>query len=115
VNDVLKNDLGAGVMPCGRFGATAAWLRLNVLTFNLLSVLKATALPVELSQARPKRLRLWVLCGAGRLIRHARQLVVRVGAGLRAGCGVLGQARRELQALAAQTRARTGPATRGAI
>ncbi len=26
VHDVLKNELAAGVLPCGRFGAKAAWL-----------------------------------------------------------------------------------------
>src|SRR5439155_1865133 len=31
VHDILKNDLAAGVLPCGRFGANAAWLRLAVL------------------------------------------------------------------------------------
>jgi hypothetical protein len=32
LHHVLKNELAAGVMPCGRFGANAAWLRLAVLT-----------------------------------------------------------------------------------
>ena len=26
VHDVLKNELAAGVLPCSRFGANAAWL-----------------------------------------------------------------------------------------
>ena len=47
----------AGVMPCGRFGANAAWLRLAVLTHNLMNALKRLALPPELMPARPKRLR----------------------------------------------------------
>lgn len=78
LHDVLKNDLGAGVMPCGRFGANAAWLRLNVLTCNLLTLLRTECLPDDLSRARPKRLRLWVFCRAGQLIHHARRLAVRV-------------------------------------
>jgi hypothetical protein len=36
-----------GVMPCGRFGANAAWLRLAVLTCNVLTALKRLALPRE--------------------------------------------------------------------
>jgi len=40
LHDVLKNDLGAGVMPRGRFGANAAWLRLNVLCYNLLTLIR---------------------------------------------------------------------------
>ena len=109
LNDVLKNDLGAGVMPCGRFGANAAWFRLNVLTYNLLSALKATALPARLSKARPKRLRLWVLGVGGRLIHHARQLIVRVRTCLRTGRALLVRAREQLQALAAGTQGRVAP------
>ena len=51
---VAKNELGLGILPCGRFGADAAWARLNVLAFNLLSFLKRTALPPSLKRARPK-------------------------------------------------------------
>jgi hypothetical protein len=45
VHDVIKNELAGGVMPCGRFGANAAWLRLAVLTYNVLTALKRLALP----------------------------------------------------------------------
>jgi hypothetical protein len=51
---VIKNELAGGVMPCGRFGANAAWLRLAVLTYNLLTALKRLALPPELLAARPQ-------------------------------------------------------------
>lgn len=60
VHDVIKNELGGGVLPCAAFGANAAWFRLSLLTYNLLSALKRLALPPELSSARPKRLRLVV-------------------------------------------------------
>jgi len=78
LHDVLKNDLGAGVMPCGRFGANAAWLRLNTLCYNLLTIVRTQGLPEELQKARPKRLRLWVLCRGGQIVHHARRLAVRV-------------------------------------
>jgi hypothetical protein len=77
-HDVLKNDLAAGVLPCERFGANAAWLRLNVLTYNLLSVLRRVALPKALERARPKRLRFLVFSTAAKVLTHARQLVARV-------------------------------------
>lgn len=35
VHEVIKSELAAGVLPCGRFGANAAWLRLAVLTHNI--------------------------------------------------------------------------------
>lgn len=80
IHDVLKNELAAGVLPCGRFGANAAWLRLAVLTHNVLTALKRLALPAELLSARPKRLRFLIFHTAGRLLHHARKLVLRLAA-----------------------------------
>jgi len=77
-HNVLKNELAAGVMPCSRFGANAAWLRLAVLTYNVMSALKRLALPPELLTARPKRLRFLVFHTAGRILHHARQVVCRL-------------------------------------
>jgi len=78
LHDVLKNELAAGVMPCGRFGANAAWLRLAVMTHNVLTALKRLALKPEWLRARPKRLRFHFFYSPGRLIRHARRLLARV-------------------------------------
>ena len=78
VHDVLKNELAAGVLPCGRFGANAAWLRLAVLTHNALTALKRLALPAELLQARPKRLRFLFFNTVGRLVQHARKTMLRL-------------------------------------
>jgi hypothetical protein len=77
-HDVLKNELAAGVMPCGRFGANAAWLRLAVLTYNVMSALKRLALPPEMLTARPKRLRFLVFNTAGRILHHARRVICRL-------------------------------------
>lgn len=74
IHDVLKNDLGAGVFPCGRFGSNAAWLRLCVLTHNLLRIVKELG-PAELKDARPKRLRLHLFAIPALLKSHARRLV----------------------------------------
>jgi hypothetical protein len=78
LHDVLKNELAAGVLPCGRFGANAAWLRLSTLTHNVLTAMKRLALPAELLRARPKRLRFLVFVQPGRFVRHARQLTLRL-------------------------------------
>ena len=80
VNDVLKNDLGAGVLPSKYFGANAAWLRLVVIAHNVLTALKWIALPAELLTARPKRLRFLIFNTPGRLVRHARRLLLRLAA-----------------------------------
>jgi DDE family transposase len=78
VHAITKNELGAAVPPCGRFGANAAWYRLSLLTYNVLSAMKSLALPPALSAARPKRLRFTVFTLAGRLVTHAGQLRLRV-------------------------------------
>ena len=80
VHDVLKNELAAGVLPCGRFGANAAWLRLAVITHNVLTALKRLALPAEYLSARPKRLRFVFLNLAGRVVHHARTIQLRLAA-----------------------------------
>jgi hypothetical protein len=78
LHDVLKNDLAAGVMPCGRLGANAAWLRLAVMTHNVLTALKRLALPEKWLTARPKRIRFQIFCSPGKLVSHARQTWLRV-------------------------------------
>ncbi len=80
IHDIVKNDLAGGVLPCGRFGANAAWLRLSYLSHNVLVALKRIALPPELLTARPKRLRFEIFVQAGRLVHHARQLLLRIAA-----------------------------------
>jgi hypothetical protein len=77
VHDVVKNELGGGVPPCGRFGANAAWFRLAVLAFNILSVIRRLG-PPELRKARPKRLRFRLFNLPATLVSHARYLVARI-------------------------------------
>jgi hypothetical protein len=80
VHDVTKNELGAGVLPCGRFGANAAWYRHSILTYNVLSAMKSLALAGALCRARPKRLRFALFTMAGRIAEHAGEIIVRVSA-----------------------------------
>ena len=75
---VLKNELGAGVYPCSRFHSNAAWLRLNVLTYNILSAMRKLVLPKELEKARPKTLRYHLFSTAAQVIHHARRIIVRL-------------------------------------
>ena len=69
-----------GVMPSQYFGANAAWLRLAVIAYNVLTALKRLALPAELLRARPKRLRFLIFNTAGRMVQHARKTMLRLAA-----------------------------------
>jgi hypothetical protein len=95
---VLTNELAAEALPSQKFGANAAWFRLNVLLYNLLSAFKRIALPEELHTARPKRLRFVLLNSIGKVVRHARETVLRL----------VGDARRQL-ADGARLALATGP------
>jgi hypothetical protein len=77
VHRVLKDELGAGVMPSARFGVNAAWFRINALTFNILTALKRRALPDRYRVARPKRLRFDLFTVPGRLVVHQSRVIVR--------------------------------------
>lgn len=79
LHDVTKNDLAAGLFPSGKFGANAAWYRLNLLTYNVLSVLRQRALPERFRHARPKRLRYEVFTVPAEIHSHARQVTARLG------------------------------------
>lgn len=77
---VLKDELGAGVYPSAKFGANAAWLRLQVLAFDLLELLKAVTLDKKYRKARPKRLRFAIFTQVGTLVTHARKQFMRITA-----------------------------------
>lgn len=75
---MLTNELAAEALPSQKFAANAAWFRLNVLLYNLLAAFKRIALPPELHKARPKRLRFVLLNTLGKVVRHARETVLRL-------------------------------------
>ena len=76
----LKYGVGLNHLPSGPFGANAAWYRLSLLAYNVLTVLKRHALPERLRDARPKRLRFEVFSLPAVLTEHARQLTAQVAA-----------------------------------
>lgn len=76
-HDVLMNELAGWALPSQKFGANAAWLRLNAILYNLLSAYKRVGLPEELREARPKRLRFLFINAVGKVVRHARETILR--------------------------------------
>ena len=69
-HDEVKNELGGGHVPSQRFGVNAAWFKLALLTYNLVSAIKGLCLEGEERTARMKRFRLLLIHVAGRMNRN---------------------------------------------
>lgn len=80
-HSVMKEDLAGGVLPSGGFGENAAWWAIMILAYNLNSIMKRRALGGGWAGKRMKAIRFAVICLPGRVMEHARQLVVRIAAG----------------------------------
>jgi hypothetical protein len=75
---VLKNDLMGGKLPSGNFGENAAWWWVTVLAFNLTIALKRLALDTSWMTKRMKAIRFSIINLPGRIVHHARELVIRI-------------------------------------
>lgn len=81
VHSVLKEDLAGGRLPSGQFGANAAWWAIAVLAFNLNSAVKQLALGDQWVTKRLKAVRFALINLAGRVVCHARKLLIRLARG----------------------------------
>jgi hypothetical protein len=77
VHDEVKNGLAGAHVPSQLMGANAAWFKLNLITYNLISAIKGLCLKPEERTARMKKFRLLVIHLAGRLNRNGCVLKLR--------------------------------------
>lgn len=96
---ILKEDLPGGRFPSGLFGANAAWWGVAVLAYNLLVIMQRLVLGEGWATKPLKALRFAVINLPGRVLRHARKLLVRIPQG-HPSHDVLLRARRRMAALA---------------
>ena len=78
VVSVLKSDLAGGRLPSRLFGANAAWWAIAVLAFNLSSAMKRLVLGGQWVSRRLKAVRFALIALPGRVMRHARRLIIRL-------------------------------------
>ncbi|MFH1141788.1 MAG: IS1380 family transposase [Chloroflexota bacterium] len=78
VHGVMKNDLAGGQLPSGQFGANAAWWTITMLAYNLNSLMKRLVMPEGWVPKRLKAMRVGYINIAGRVVTHARQLIIRL-------------------------------------
>lgn len=76
----VKNGFGTRGVPCGQQHANAAWFRIAALAYNLFLLQQAFGLPPELLRATVGTVRWRLYQTAGRLVHHARQLILKVAA-----------------------------------
>ena len=70
VHDEVKNWLGGGHMPSQHFAVNAAWFKLSLLTYNLVSATRGLCFSVEERTVRMKKFRLLLIHLAGRMNRN---------------------------------------------
>ncbi len=99
VHAVMKDDLAGGRLPSKLFGANAAWWGAMILALNLNTLMKRLVLGAGWITKRMKAIRYWVIDLPGRLVRHARQLTLRISTD-HPSAPLLIEARRTLAAMA---------------
>ena len=70
VHDEVKNELGGRHVPSQRFGVNAAWFKLTLLTYNLVSAIKGLCFEVDERTARMKQFRILLVNLMGRMNRN---------------------------------------------
>ena len=80
-HSIMKGDLAGGKFPSGLFGANAAWWQIMILAFNLDSAVKRLVLGGSWVNRRLKAIRFWLIKIPGRVLIHARSLIVRLVGG----------------------------------
>ena len=81
VHDEVKNALGGGHLPSQHFNANAAWFKLSLLAYNIVSATRRMCLSAADRTVRMKRFRLLVINLAGRMSRFQCTLRLRFCAG----------------------------------
>jgi Transposase DDE domain group 1 len=75
---IMKEDMAGGKLPSAAFGSNAAWWAIMILALNLNAAMKQLALEGSWVTKRMKALRFSLINLPGRVLTHARELVIRL-------------------------------------
>ncbi len=98
VHSTEKSELAGGQFPSSKFGANAAWWQIMVMAFNLNALMKRLALPAAFKKKQLKAIRFYIIGVAGRVVKHARRLIMKLGA---KAAAMMNEIRRRILALTA--------------
>lgn len=77
----MKEDFAGAKLPSGSFGENAAWWWIMILSMNLNQAMKRLVLGGNWVAKRMKAIRFALINLPGRIVRHSRQLVIRLSKG----------------------------------
>ncbi len=77
-HSIMKEDLAGGKLPSSAFGENAAWWWIMILAFNLNSAMKRLVLEESWAAKRMKAIRFSLIGLPGRVLEHARGLMIRL-------------------------------------
>jgi hypothetical protein len=77
-HSIMKEDLAGGKLPSSAFGENAAWWWIMILAFNLNSAMKRLVLEESWAARRMKAIRFSLIGLPGRVLDHARGLIIRL-------------------------------------
>ncbi|MCU0663720.1 MAG: IS1380 family transposase [Myxococcota bacterium] len=77
-HSIMKSDLAGGTLPSKFFGANAAWWQIMLLAFNFNSAMKHLVLGGAWASRRLKALRFGFINVVGRIVHHARHMVMKL-------------------------------------
>jgi hypothetical protein len=79
----LKHQINLNHLPLGQFNSNCLYFTVGLLAYNLLQLLKLIALPEEYHNKTVKTLRYQLLKLAGKLVLHARYIILQIAAPLK--------------------------------
>jgi len=77
-NKELKRGIGLEYVPCKNFKANEIFFWLAIIAYNLFVILKSFGLTKEWMVKQLKTVRWWILATAGKVVKHARKIVLKL-------------------------------------